>query len=265
MPELPEVENIVRQLKKLLIKQKLDYKKVSQSQYVYTLPEDHLMDITVTSVSRRGKYIILQSNNEYAIIIHLGMTGQILHQQNNAYNYHPHDIFVWEYKQNLIIFRDMRRFGFVHYVNNLNDYFQKLGPEPKDIVLENLYQQIKKSTRPIKTLLLDQSLIAGIGNIYACESLYSAGISPLSQPKLWDISKLSTLVLHIQQVLNKATQAGGTTISDYQHIDGQKGNYSQELLVYNQKIGRKCGHKIVKVMINARGTYFCPICQSTDN
>jgi len=258
MPELPEVETLCRQLGnaivgKILIKtQSLDEKL-----YHFSELEQH----KVTSVSRRGKNLLWFFDDGYVLTVHLRMTGRLLWQKENG-DPPKYTRFIMTFPQGRIFFIDPRRFMTLTWERT---FPAQCGPEPfPHLDPAYLSDRGKNRKGPIKSFLLDQAMIAGIGNIYACEILHLAGIAPVRPVCSLDGQQWQRLLSAIDDVLNKAVNCRGTSISDWRDFHGQKGTFQNELHVY----GRdglpclRCGAAVVRCSLGGRGTYFCPGCQT---
>ena len=280
MPELPEVENIAQGLRneitglsitKLYISKPLILKGPHRRRHRRIAAE--LTGAKITLVTRRAKRLILFTNSSYHLILQLGMTGRfcLAHPQTPR-NPHTHIVINLSDKRQLQ-FIDPRRFGRLWFVQHLsvNDPDQamldagmsKLGPEADQISAAQ-FLQLLNSKRVIKTLLLDQTRIAGLGNIYADEALHRAGIHPATRACDINSSKNKTLRLAIRRVLGSAIRAGGTTFSDFRNAYGDMGSFLKHLRVY-QRTGtpcKKCGTPIARIVLVGRSSHFCPNCQT---
>ncbi len=271
MPELPEVENVCISIKKsqnLLIKDV--YYSGKKLKNLFDIKDlELLINNKIRKIYRKGKYIIFQLDNNLYIVSHLGMSGVFL--LNNERSLSKHDHIVIYFENNLILkFNDIRRFGMFQIVNNIKfsqlKFLNNLGIDALDSNFNEvyLYEKLKNINANIKHTLLNQTLVAGIGNIYASESLFKAQISPLCSAK--KLSKIQTkeLVYWIKFILNQSINNGGSTLRDYKKSDGSIGNFQNLFSVY-QKQGvpcvNNCGCLIVKIMQNQRSTFYCPDCQ----
>lgn len=265
MPELPEVETIVRQLQSKILSKTITSlqiydRKVIDQQIKKILPSK------ITNIYRRGKSIIVQLEKNNNLLIQLRMTGHFYHIIDNnpgSQNYRKFLSGIFNLNDNsFLTFNEIRRFGSVRLFNDqeLKKELSKLGPEPLLITTKKFVKLIKKyPAATIKTKLLDQTGIAGIGNIYAQEALYHAGVHPLKKVK--DVSDWKLLKLHqeIQRTLQLAIENNGTTVENFSHLTG-KGNFQNFLAVYNREVCPK-GHSVEKLRIGGRGTSYCRVCQ----
>ena len=220
------------------------------------------------SVTRRGKFIVFILNSPKVVIAHLKMTGKFI--TTSKYRpYHRHDrvFFILDDGQKLI-FNDLRCFGRLELCDDIDHHngIGSLGWEPWDTQLtaKKLHQNLIKRESPIKSLLLDQSIIAGIGNIYASEILFDARIDPLKKAKSLKVSECERMIRSMRKILKKALRYNGTTISDYRRVDEKTGSFQNFLKVYG-KAGTACFYckqPISKIKQNQRSTYLCAHCQN---
>lgn len=264
MPELPEVQTVVTELSKLIIG-----KEISEIEEYYpnTLRircESDAYSSVVTEVSRRGKYIVLHLANKYYIVIHLRMTGKLIYEEADAELLKHERARIYFQDSSYLRFDDVRTFGTIDCLpeSDLVQYFSKLGVEPLSEEFDYRYikESIKRIASPIKSYLLDQTKIAGLGNIYACEILYRTSIHPLTKANEVKPKQLKLLVSEIKTVLTEAIECNGTTISDYRRVDDKTGTFQNFLQVYGKEY---CPdeHQLDKIKIGGRSTYYCPICQ----
>lgn len=272
MPELPEVETIKEQLKARLINQKITKVSIYWPNIISGLSiEDFINKITsqtIIDVKRRGKWLIIELKNG-CLLIHLRMEGKFFFKSpKDIYHKHEHVIFTLNDKTELR-YHDTRKFGRMRLITktklNQQPPLNKLGLEPfdKELTVSYLKDKFKRRTIPIKSVLLDQSIIAGIGNIYANEILFLTGINPLKQAFKLKNKELELIIKYTKKVLKEAIKKGGTTIRSYLSLDNKKGKFQEQLLVHGKQ-GRSCVNCktiIKKIFIKGRGTYYCPKCQ----
>jgi len=273
MPELPEVETIVRGLNESILNKSFNHIKIHtpvifapSSEIVY----NKLLKSTITELFRQGKYIFIKTKrNEEScwLMIHLRMTGQLmLTNADSVIDKHTHiELFFPDYNQKLI-YRDIRKFGRWQILENTPQEYlaiHKVAPDALTIDFAPFYTKISKRKGHIKALLLDQSLVAGIGNIYADEILFRSQIQPAAEGQNLSQKQYKIIYQNMQSVLAEAVLKGGTSFSDYVNSFGQKGQFQLELMVYqrDKQPCRKCGNLISKTKIAGRGTHFCPVCQ----
>lgn len=269
MPELPEVQCVVNS-----IKNKLKNKKIKEVvRFTKTLREplskelDNLKNSTITGVERKGKYIIIKLDKgcPFYLVVHLGMTGALLFRSKDSPK-EKHDHLLLELDDFNLVYNDVRKFGFVTPEKSLadNKYLKKLGIEPLENNFESgdyLYQKSRNRNRDVKVFLLDQSIVAGIGNIYIMEALFLAGIHPQKKVKDLSFEECKALSGILVDLLKKSIEMGGSSISDYKDADNKKGAFQDTFLVYGKKRCTICSSDIDKIKQNSRATYFCPNCQ----
>lgn len=273
MPELPEVETVKRSLQPILEGKRITGIEVLYSGIIKNItPEEfcHLaVDRVITDIGRRGKYLLINLSGGYTLIIHLRMTGQLIALEGNEpLTKHTHLIFHLS-KDTQLRFVDIRKFGLVYLVptgewekaGGLAD----LGPEPLgESFVPTVFQElIKKKKGMLKAFLLDQKNIAGIGNIYADEIMFTAGLHPERRIETLDMKEIDKLYFAIKAKLKEGIESRGTSIRDYVDGRGEKGGFQEKLQVYDRggKICLKCGTTLVKSVIAGRGSVYCPGCQ----
>lgn len=270
MPELPEVETILRGLTCRLEEKTVQNVVVRCSQLRWPVPpflENILTGQSLQALSRRGKYLLWQFNTG-TLIIHLGMSGR-LKILTAALPVNKHDHIDIVFSPNLIVrYTDPRRFGAVLWTDeNPQDHFllKPLGLEPLEPAFsaKMLFQVTQKSNTPIKSLIMNAHVVVGVGNIYAAEALFSAGIHPASPAKSLTFKQCETLVKAIKKVLRLAIEQGGTTLKDFVNSEGKPGYFSQELKVYGreQQPCTACQTPLQSIRLNQRSSTFCPCCQ----
>ncbi|GGG83606.1 bifunctional DNA-formamidopyrimidine glycosylase/DNA-(apurinic or apyrimidinic site) lyase [Staphylococcus pragensis] len=289
MPELPEVEHVKRgiepYIKNATIKSVTFSKKVIEGkrQGKETIIKGINLDgfclnsegYTLKKIERRSKYIVFnieKNNNERILLSHLGMAGgffivnQLSEITTPNYRKHWHVIFHLDNGKKLV-YSDIRRFGEIRNLASFDDYpsFLEIAPEPfDDEALEHFkdyLNQKKVQNKPIKQMLLDHKIVAGCGNIYACEALFRAGIHPSRKVKGTTELERKMVFYYVQEVLKEGIDNGGTSISDYRHADGKTGEMQLHLNVYKQSKCKVCGHDIEQKVVAARNSHFCPQCQ----
>jgi formamidopyrimidine-DNA glycosylase len=267
MPELPEVETTVRGLERVLKGRRIERVEARRADLRRSFPPDlgqRLTGARVTSLGRRAKYGLIHTDRDDTMIFHLGMSGswRIDHAQPGK---HDHLLIETDEGTKLAL-NDPRRFGSVDLMptDDLPDWpaFKALGPEPFEIDARLLRRALAGRTAAIKLLLLDQSIVAGLGNIYVCEALYRAGIHPKRTGGSVSIDRLRRLVPAIRQVLEEAIQAGGSTLRDFASPDGELGYFSKTFAVYDRE-GQacSCGGSVKRIVQGGRSTFYCPRCQ----
>lgn len=270
MPELPEVETVKNALKKRLINRSITSCTIYWNNIIsYPTAHEFKMKIIkqhINDIERRGKFILFILD-DYILLSHLRMEGKYYFQDNiNTLNKHDHVVFTLDNKE-LLVYNDTRKFGKMYLIEkdkiNIIGPLKDLGKEPFDNTLDTKYLHSKynKKNIPIKSVLLDQSIITGIGNIYADEILYLSKINPKTPASKLKNSNLEDIITYTKEVLTKAISLGGTTIHTYTSVDGITGKFQNNLLVHGKKICPTCNSPILKIKISGRGTYYCPKCQ----
>ena len=274
MPELPEVETVCRALSKVIknsrIKKVEFYRKDLRWQVKDNL-EVSLKNNILIDPYRRGKYILIPTNTDKIFLIHLGMSGQIRIKKKDIVQKHDHMSMIVENnnKHFVITYNDSRRFGYIDLFKKkeLREHFllSKIGVEPlgRELTTEYLQNNFKKRVINIKNALIDQKIIAGIGNIYASEILYKAKINPLRKVNSLSQNDLNSIITFTKIILKRSIDVGGTTIRDHMQPDGSLGYFKQKLQVYG-KVNEKCktcNSYIVKEVISNRSTFICKHCQ----
>jgi formamidopyrimidine-DNA glycosylase len=287
MPELPEVEVTRRTLLKFIENKVIKNIKINNPNLRFKIPANFKKNVTgqkIIRVLRRSKYILIYLKNDYVMIAHLGMSGKFIIKNNYSKdflktNYYSnefsskHNHLEFFFSNNLkVIYNDPRRFGFFLLDKisklNVNKFLSKLGPEPlgKDLKKDYLILKTKATQRTIKTLLMDQRFISGIGNIYANEILFLAKIKPnkiSSKLSLVDIGRLHP---SIGKVLKRALKLGGSSIKDFKSSVGEKGRFQNEFKVYDREdlkcLRTGCSGLIARVVSQGRASFFCDECQN---
>lgn len=264
MPELPEVQTVVTTLQPHAVGQKITGVHSVRTD-ILSPPGLRLLTClknrTITSIDRRAKRIVFTLDDGNRFYIHLGMTGRLTAGPPDAPTL-PHTHLVLSLGDVEIRFRDPRRFGGIFWLGH-NPCDDKIGPEPLTISANELLARLKKTRRAIKTALLDQRLIAGIGNIYADEALFHAGIHPRRLTHRLNPDEVRRLTQSIKRVLRQAIKAKGSTLRDYVAADNQPGTYRQYHKMYDRagQPCRKCNTTIKRIVLGGRSTCFCPNCQ----
>ena len=267
MPELPEVETTVRGLERVLLGKRIARIEARRPDLRRALPVDlgqRLTGARVTGMRRRAKYGLIDTDRGDTLVFHLGMSGK---WRIDPHEIDKHDHLLVETDDGRrLALNDARRFGSLDLVPTaeLGDWpaFAALGPEPLDVDAAELKRRLAGRTASIKLLLLDQSIIAGLGNIYVCEALYRAGIHPQRAGGSVSLDRLKRLVPAIRDVLTEAIAAGGSTLRDFARPDGELGYFSKAFAVYDRE-GQacKCGGRVRRIVQGGRSTFYCPRCQ----
>jgi formamidopyrimidine-DNA glycosylase len=273
MPELPEVEVIMRGLQHHLPGRKVLALALGNKKLRLPMPRSdlkkYILGARVTSVARRAKFLLITMDNGACLIIHLGMTGRLgIFPPGAARAKHDHLRLQLDNNMQLR-FNDIRRFGSIQVLEPGSDFrgtmLADLGPEPlgPGFTSEYLKNRAAGKDRPLKNFLMDSRVVAGIGNIYACEILFHAGLNPAKKIGRLSMAEWTKVVAGSRHVLRKAIASGGTTISDFVNESGQRGYFQLELQAYGKQ-GKPCSccsTPIAKKTMAGRSTFFCPKCQ----
>lgn len=287
MPELPEVETVRRGLHELIIGRvvkKVVYDTAKSFPNASADVEQFLIGATISDVRRRAKVLLIDLSTDYTLVIHLKMTGQLVFRAPDvAFGAgHPNDSLIGELPDRStrvtftfadgshLYFNDQRKFGWVKLIPTIEvpniDFMKKVGPEPleADFTPEQFAARFKRRAKsPIKAALLDQTVIAGVGNIYADESLWGAKIHPLRKVATITDAEFNKLYHELRDVMNLAIAKGGSTDKNYVNAEGKRGSYMDFARVFRREglPCPRCGTIIVKFRATGRGTHICPNCQ----
>ena len=271
MPELPEVETIVRRLRSSLIGQKISSVQVLNPGTLRCSPNVFNRALTgaiIREIRRKGKFILVDLTPDWTLIIHLKMTGQVLIEPASTFpDRHTHVVFHFSSFDSLLRYRDIRKFGFFDLFRgnrpDSNSYLNRLGPDPFEITPNQFIKIVLSRKKSIKSLLLDQSLISGMGNIYVDESLFQAKIHPLTKADTLPPVRVRNLHRIIKKILTRAIALQGSTLKDYRRPDGTSGGFQNYHRVYGRAGSPcpSCGRQIAKIRVAGRGTHYCPGCQ----
>lgn len=287
MPELPEVETVRRGLEPAMVGARFDKVKVSRRDLRFPVPADfetRLNGALVHRLDRRGKYMTAPLSTGETLVMHLGMTGRFtvqrlrgeakpgrFHRAHDGDLAHDHVGFVMRGREGevRIDYNDPRRFGFMDLVptDNLecSRHFKDMGPEPMEsgFTAEVLSTALRRRSAPLKAALLDQSVVAGLGNIYVCEALFAAGLSPRRKAQTVGPVRAAKLQAAIRAILAEAIDAGGSTLRDFAGSDGSLGYFQHRFKVYD-RTGEPCPvcrTPIQRIVQSGRSTFFCGRCQ----
>ena len=272
MPELPEVETVKNTLKPLILNKTIKQIDVYYEKIVKNVSIDlfktQLVNQTFREIKRKGKHLIFILDH-YILISHLRMEGKYNLKKDEEINKHEHIVFTFT-DETTLRYQDTRKFGtmFLFKTTNIKEVLElhplnKVGFEPFDqgLNIDYIYEKFQKSSKPIKSTLLDQTIISGLGNIYVDEVCFLSKIHPTTQTKALSKEQVSQLVEISKQVLNKAIDLGGTTIRTFTSSHEISGRFQNALLVHTKEICSTCSSKIVKLRVGGRGTYVCEKCQ----
>jgi formamidopyrimidine-DNA glycosylase len=282
MPELPEVETVKAGIAPVMVGHVIAQAQVNRPDLRWPFPDrmtERLTGQRVLGLRRRSKYILVDLESAETLLIHLGMSGRMLisgHMVGDFRHVHPapakHDHVVFEMDSGVrITFNDARRFGAMDLMNTAtqDDHWliRDLGPEPLGNAFNETYliERLKGRNTPIKSALLDQRIVSGLGNIYVCEVLFRAGIHPKRKAGQISAKRVTTLVPIIRQVLSEAIAAGGSSLRDYRQSDGELGYFQHVFQVYDRE-GQLCAtlgcdRIIQRIVQSGRSSFFCPQCQ----
>ncbi len=267
MPELPEVETVMRGLRPVLEGRRLTNVEARRPDLRWPIPPDlrqRLTGAVVTRVSRRAKYGLIETDRGDTMILHLGMSGRMRIDPVIAEK-HDH-ILIETDAGHRIMFNDARRFGSVHLVATeaFDDHFliRSLGPEPLGMSID-LAPAFKGRNAPVKALLLDQKIIAGLGNIYVCEVLFDARVRPQRLGGKVTKAELARLAAAIPEVLNRAIEKGGSSLKDFRQADGELGYFQHEFRVYGREgeACHVCSRPVMRIVQSGRSSFYCSTCQ----
>ncbi|MDA3862724.1 MAG: bifunctional DNA-formamidopyrimidine glycosylase/DNA-(apurinic or apyrimidinic site) lyase [Deltaproteobacteria bacterium] len=265
MPELPEVQTIINELSPIIIGKNLV--KIEEFRENTLINQQKISYLgQINTIFRRGKYIIITTDQKLQIIIHLRMTGKLIYTENltsSSSHMRAHLIFSDHSK---LIFDDVRTFGQIT-IAPLNQQIKSLdilGAEPfsNDFSTEYLWQKFRKRKAPIKNILLNQTIIAGLGNIYVNEILFACQIHPAVPTNSLNKKQIGAIISNTIKILKKAIKYNGTTISDYKRVDNKSGKFQNFLKIYQKTECPKCGNPVSRIKQAGRSTFFCYSCQN---
>ncbi len=274
MPELPEVETVRRGLLPVMENRVIEQVQVRRDGLRFKFPDqmaNRLTGARVIALRRRSKYILADLSTGETLIIHLGMSGRMqITAKDDPLQKHDHVVLDMDGGAR-VTFNDARRFGMMDLcaTDVLTDHrlLARIGPEPlgNDFHEAALAAALKGRKTPIKTALLDQRIVAGLGNIYVCEVLYRVGMNPKTQAGRIAASRVAALVPAIRDVLAEAIEAGGSSLKDYRRADGELGYFQHAFRVYGREgaacLTPDCPGKITRITQAGRSTFYCPTCQ----
>lgn len=259
MPELPEVETIVRGLAPRLAGARILAAEFRCPRIVRGQPE-LIAGKTIAAVRRHGKYIVIDfTDSGVSLGIHLGMTGKLL--LDHALTKHSHAIITLD--SGVLVYDDIRQFGRIELSGQFASRLEKLGPDPLSITADAFISRLRSRKTLVKPLLLNQTFLRGMGNIYTDEALHRAGIHPRALAARLTRERAGRLYRAIQEVLLESIQTGGSSVSDYVDSEGRRGSFQMRHRVYGRegKPCPRCATPIRRILVAQRGTHFCPKCQ----
>jgi len=266
MPELPEVETVVRTLRPVLLNRRLARVELTRADVVCPADCDLPRRLTgrrVTDITRRGKRIVITLDDANRFYVHLGMTGRLTVEPARApVEKHTHLLVRLSDAGRELRFRDPRRFGGIWWLG-ADACDEQMGPEPLTLRATELARRLTRTTRAIKNVLLDQRVIAGVGNIYADEALFAARIHPLRPANQLDDDEIRRLNRALKMTLRRAVRHRGSSLRDYVDADGARGAFQSLHRVYDRagEPCRACKHLVERIVLGGRSTHFCPRCQ----
>jgi formamidopyrimidine-DNA glycosylase len=265
MPELPEVQTVVNTLRPRLLGKIIRAVRLERTDIVTPEGADVVSLLSgrkVSDIERRGKRIVFTLDDASRFYIHLGMSGRLT-VQDGIEPVARHTHLLLDFDGGQLRFTDPRRFGGIWWLGSSESSAGNMGPEPLGVRPNQLARRLAKTTRAIKNALLDQTVIAGLGNIYVDESLFAAGIHPLTPANLLDLGQIRRLNRSIKSTLRRALRHRGSTLRDYRDADGAAGDFQSRHRVYDRegKPCRTCRSPIQRIVLGGRSTHFCPNCQ----
>lgn len=270
MPELPEVENIVRDLRKRILSKKISKVHILLSKIIRNKKNYFIKEVEnsiIKNVFRRGKFIIIELSANKYLVIHLKLSGRLLYlSSDEPLEKHTHLTCEFKNSNMQLRYQDVRQFGYLKVIHKseLEDFLSnRIGPDYLSVLFQEFASALKSRKRIIKSLLLDQKVFSGLGNIYVTEALYQAKINPKAISSNIKAIKIKKLYNSIQSILKEAIRLKGSSVDDYIRPDRSEGRYQKIHKVY-QKEGKKCPRCrtiIKRIKMNGRSSYFCPKCQ----
>jgi len=275
MPELPEVETVMRGLMPVMDGQRISRADVRREGLRWPFPErfaERLTGARVAGMRRRAKYILMALDSGESLLVHLGMSGKVTIDESGALLPEKHDHVVLDMDNGVrILFNDPRRFGALDLLETVrlesHKLLRELGPEPLGNSFNAAYFGARLNGRktPIKSAMLDQNTVAGLGNIYVCEALWRAGIAPQTQSATLNPARVNVLVGHIRDVLAEAIEAGGSSLKDYRQANGELGYFQHSFKTYGREgepcLKPDCKGEIARITQSGRSSFYCPHCQ----
>jgi formamidopyrimidine-DNA glycosylase len=261
MPELPEVETVVRTLRPAIVGRRILNAEFRQLRVLRGSAQDTMKALAgrkIKSIERHGKFIAIRLDKGF-LVVHLGMTGKLL--VNAEPTKWTHAIFTLDH--GMLHYDDQRQFGRIEYGDELPARVAALGPEPLEVSLAEFTARVRARKSPIKAVLLNQAVVRGVGNIYADEALFRAGVHPKRAAASLGKDRVERIFKAMREVLAEAIESRGSSVSNYVDADGRKGSFQQAHRVY-QRTGEpcvKCGAEIRRIVLAQRGTHFCGKCQ----
>jgi formamidopyrimidine-DNA glycosylase len=261
MPELPEVETVVRTLRPAIVGRRILNAELTGLRVIVGSARktaDALAGRKIVAVERHGKFIAIRLDRGY-LVIHLGMTGRLL--IDGALSKWTHAIFTLD--RGALVYEDPRQFGRIEYGEELPARVAALGPEPLEVALKEFSRRLKRHRSPVKSVLLNQSVVRGVGNIYADEALFRAGVHPKRLASSLGADRVERIYRAMREVLAEAIESRGSSVSNYVDAEGHRGGFQNAHRVY-QRTGEACVNcdaSIKRIIVGQRSTHYCPKCQ----
>lgn len=266
MPELPEVETVRLQLEREILGSTIAVVEINEAKN-FVGDKTLIIGEKIGKVGRVGKYLFVHFESDKGLVIHLKMTGRLV-LQDDFYDTAKHTrVIITLTDGRKVYYWDIRKFGYVRVSEKLEmekeKLMQKMGKEPWDISDKELLGKLKKTTRPIKEAILDQSILAGVGNIYANDGLWLAGIDPRRKANSIKLKEIKKLRESLCIVLKRGLEVGGASDNTYRDFYGERGSYQDEFLTYGRtgQPCNKCGTKLERIVVGGRGSWICEKCQ----
>ena len=261
MPELPEVETVVRTLRPAIVGRRILNAEFLQLRVLRGSPLETAKALSgrrIQAIERYGKFIAIRLDRGW-LVVHLGMTGKLL--VNAEPTKWTHAVFTLD--RGILHYDDQRQFGRIEYGVDLPERVAALGPEPLEITLEDFIARLRARRSPVKAALLNQAVVRGVGNIYADEALFRAGVHPRRAAASLRKDRIERVYNAMREVLAEAIESRGSSVSNYVDSDGRKGSFQLAHRVYRRtgQLCTTCGTEIKRIVLVQRGTHFCPKCQ----
>ncbi|HVV45841.1 MAG TPA: bifunctional DNA-formamidopyrimidine glycosylase/DNA-(apurinic or apyrimidinic site) lyase [Bryobacteraceae bacterium] len=262
MPELPEVETVIRTLRPVIVGRKILNAEITGRRILIgsrRAAESALAGRKILGIERHGKFIAIRLDRGW-LVVHLGMTGRLL--VNGELSKWTHAIFTLD--RGTLVYEDPRQFGRIEYSVDLPERVQALGPEPLEVPLDEFRRRLKLRKSPVKAVLLNQAVVRGVGNIYADELLFRAGVNPKRIAATIRPDRAERIWNSMREVLEEAIASRGSSIHSYVDAEGREGSFQAEHRVY-QRTGEpcvNCGSPVRRILLAQRGTHYCPRCQT---
>jgi len=266
MPELPEVETVRTGLSRSWIGKRIEGVELRREGLRFPFPEGLEKRLTgqkIIDIRRRAKYLLIDLDNDDVLLSHLGMSGKWTLDASECEGKHDH-VVIYLDDGSMSVYNDPRRFGVLDiFTGTSHKLLDHLGPEPlENWTAEDLYEKLQRRKSPIKICILDQKVVVGVGNIYACEALNRSHISPTRKSNKVSKKECQVLVNEIKVILAEAIQAGGSTLRDFAGVDGTLGYFPHQFRVYDKEGSEcECGGTIERLVQGGRSTFWCPSCQ----